>query len=345
LESQYKLGALPSKYDKRDWSVKLVKADFPEQYELPMFPNYEQKVGNCVAQSVRAIFRKIFKSLFGVNFLYGGGRTHTTGGMHPNEAANFVVTYGLPLEKDDIVLGKGSWGNQEPVELEVPDVIDYYTYNKDKIEPKAKPYANCSWARLYTVNEIKATLLDTKLPVMFTTPISSYRTDGFGILNCSGSVQGYHEMLVIGWKQVKYGARTEDMAVIFNSWGEDWGNNGECYMRWEDVLRLGDIIAFFPPKKKKDDEPDDDTHVVVRRTLRKGKKDSDKDQNGNPYNDVSPLQRKLIEHSYNLGKYGADGDFGSGTRTAVKKFQRDHGLKADGVFGTKSYAVLDELGW
>jgi hypothetical protein len=152
-------------------------------------------------------------------------------------------------------------------------------------------------------------------------------------------------MLVIGWKPVRTSSGTEDMAIIFNSWGEDWGNNGECCMRWEDVLRVGDIIAFFPPQKKKDDEPDNDTHVEVRRTLKKGKKDTDLDNNGNPYNDVSPLQRKLIEHSYNLGKYGADGDFGSGTRTAVKKFQRDHGLKADGVFGTKSYAVLDELGW
>ena len=67
-------------------------------------------------------------------------------------------------------------------------------------------------------------------------------------------------------------------------------------------------------------------------TLRKGCK--------NEY--VSLLQTKLIMLGYDLGKYGADGDFGTKTQEAVKKFQEDRGLKADGIVGPLTWAELDK---
>ncbi|MCH4167335.1 MAG: 3D domain-containing protein [Megasphaera sp.] len=39
---------------------------------------------------------------------------------------------------------------------------------------------------------------------------------------------------------------------------------------------------------------------------------------------------------------GADGVFGDGTATAVKRFQADHGLDADGVVGSQTMAALSE---
>ena len=66
-------------------------------------------------------------------------------------------------------------------------------------------------------------------------------------------------------------------------------------------------------------------------TLRRGNK--------NKY--VKEVQEKLIKLGYNLGICGADGDFGTATENAVKQFQRDHGLTADGVVGPKTYAALD----
>lgn len=47
--------------------------------------------------------------------------------------------------------------------------------------------------------------------------------------------------------------------------------------------------------------------------------------------DVKELQADLMKLGYKLPKYGADGDFGTETQTAVKAFQKDHGLKVDGV--------------
>ena len=58
---------------------------------------------------------------------------------------------------------------------------------------------------------------------------------------------------------------------------------------------------------------------------------------------VKDMQTKLITCGYSCGSYGADGDFGSGTETALKNFQRDYGLSVDGIYGPKSKAKLDEV--
>lgn len=56
--------------------------------------------------------------------------------------------------------------------------------------------------------------------------------------------------------------------------------------------------------------------------------------------DVRRLQSRLIELGYDLLKYGADGEYGSETVKAVKEFQADRGLTADGIAGEKTLAAL-----
>lgn len=55
---------------------------------------------------------------------------------------------------------------------------------------------------------------------------------------------------------------------------------------------------------------------------------------------VAYLQKLLMDRGYALPKYGADGDFGAETEKAVKAFQRDWGLKEDGVVGEKTWSML-----
>ena len=55
---------------------------------------------------------------------------------------------------------------------------------------------------------------------------------------------------------------------------------------------------------------------------------------------VTLMQTKLIQQGYSLEPYGADGSFGNTTLKALKAFQTDHGLAADGVCGKKSWEAL-----
>lgn len=69
---------------------------------------------------------------------------------------------------------------------------------------------------------------------------------------------------------------------------------------------------------------------TVKPTLRKG---SEGDL-------VRELQNQLNDLGYDCGT--VDGKFGAKTLVAVKAFQRDHGLDADGVVGRKTWAALEE---
>ena len=54
---------------------------------------------------------------------------------------------------------------------------------------------------------------------------------------------------------------------------------------------------------------------------------------------VSNLQQRLKDLGYSIGK--VDGIFGSQTQKAVKAFQKDNGLAADGIVGSKTIAKLN----
>lgn len=64
---------------------------------------------------------------------------------------------------------------------------------------------------------------------------------------------------------------------------------------------------------------------------------------GDKGTEVKEMQEKLIVCGYSCGSYGADGDFGSGTDSAVRSFQKDYGLTVDGKFGPASKAKLDKV--
>lgn len=56
--------------------------------------------------------------------------------------------------------------------------------------------------------------------------------------------------------------------------------------------------------------------------------------------DVKDLQKRLIIAGYDCGSAGADGDFGIGTLSAVKLFQKDNQLDVDGVVGGNTWEAL-----
>ncbi|KEH88605.1 hypothetical protein Z966_00285 [Clostridium novyi A str. NCTC 538] len=52
------------------------------------------------------------------------------------------------------------------------------------------------------------------------------------------------------------------------------------------------------------------------------------------------IQERLIDKGYSVGKWGADGSFGSGTYDAVVKLQKDNSLSADGIVGKDTWRAL-----
>lgn len=59
---------------------------------------------------------------------------------------------------------------------------------------------------------------------------------------------------------------------------------------------------------------------------------------GSQGTEVSQIQTRLRELGYYLGPI--DGDYGSGTESAVRAFQRDHDLGVDGVMGPNTWQAL-----
>lgn len=66
-------------------------------------------------------------------------------------------------------------------------------------------------------------------------------------------------------------------------------------------------------------------------------------RNGDENEYVKMLQNELIELGYDLGKWGADGDFGDCTEIAVKKFQKDNGLEVDGIVGPITWEYIAKM--
>ena len=69
---------------------------------------------------------------------------------------------------------------------------------------------------------------------------------------------------------------------------------------------------------------------VTRLTLRRGSRGEA----------VKEMQALLISRGYDLGRWGADGIFGKQTMKAVKAFQKDCGIRVDGVVGPVTYSRL-----
>lgn len=63
-------------------------------------------------------------------------------------------------------------------------------------------------------------------------------------------------------------------------------------------------------------------------------------QRNDKSNDVQTMQRALNKLGYSLK---VDGNFGSGTESAVRDFQKKHGLKVDGIAGDRTLTLIYQL--
>lgn len=115
---------------------------------------------------------------------------------------------------------------------------------------------------------------------------------------------------------------------------------GTKYTNQADYLMAGDIpvtrtkghtvIVLNSGDKAGDDAPE--TPITLGSRILK---------NGMEGDDVKEFQSMLLQLDYDLGKWGADGDFGDATEVAVRKFQMEHDCGVDGEVGPETLAALN----
>ena len=64
---------------------------------------------------------------------------------------------------------------------------------------------------------------------------------------------------------------------------------------------------------------------------------------GDEGEDVKTAQKLLIDWNYSVGKWGADGEFGSATKSAVEAWQHDNKLPVTGRLDDDDFALINEI--
>ena len=106
------------------------------------------------------------------------------------------------------------------------------------------------------------------------------------------------------------------------------GNYSQSVKRRQIPVNYRYIRGYGVPKY--DTEKKKEVFTLEMRNLKKGCKGED----------VRALQILLMGRGYTVGESGADGDFGSNTLSAVKRYQKAHGIGADGIAGIKTMSSL-----
>lgn len=106
------------------------------------------------------------------------------------------------------------------------------------------------------------------------------------------------------------------------------GNYSQSVKRRQIPVNYRYIRGYGVPQY--DTEKKKEVFTLEMRQLKKGCKGED----------VRALQILLMGRGYSVGESGADGDFGSNTLSAVKRYQKAHGIGADGIAGIKTMSSL-----
>lgn len=138
------------------------------------------------------------------------------------------------------------------------------------------------------------------------------KADGTIVLWCSSDGNGPLSIPALAEKMIAKGCR---YAINF-----DGGGKSQCITPAGSVYSSVIVHTIFWARLGKKEAGKTDDGITVP-TLQKGDR-SDA---------VKSLQQLLIAKGYSCGVCGADGDFGSGTLTAINRYKQSRGLPIDGI--------------
>lgn len=223
-------GYIQSKRDFRDYRInKESNTNFPKEFSLsPQTILSQGEVNSCVAHATASILERIYHDAFSVGWLYGNRNDDFYSvGMCMPDALKTARKYGCPKKKDFDV-------NEEAMEI-----FDKVNANRERLIPLAKPFKIGSYARLYTVEDIKTALMKG-IPVIFAITIHEDNMpmdNDFVIQKSSEKIRGGHAMMMYGWNEKGW--------LIQNSWGKGWGNNGTAILPFDYELEEAYTVSKY----------------------------------------------------------------------------------------------------
>lgn len=217
MSEKFICGALFSKPDVRDYVAHTELSEFPKEFELNM-PKVKSQgsVGSCVAHAISTVVEYFNEKETGqyeemsTGYIYGNRRLtlHKGSGMYTRDAINTVAKYGdVPY-------------TYFPGNVEVPDAIEKFESEVDKIEPMGYKFKLAEYFKLKDERAVKTSLMENG-PVVFSMHwFNDIKVkDGVMHTKCVKTKNtGGHCMVIYGWNEIGW--------KIQNSWGDDWGDGG-----------------------------------------------------------------------------------------------------------------------
>ncbi len=229
-------GAIPSPADHRDWRLSRITnigTRFERDFETAWLPPvYNQgSVDSCVAFSLKTI-REIqqykengYHDVLSAGFIYGNrSPEHWQGeGMYTSEALYQMKRHGVCINA-------------------LFNMNDLYLIVKSKLT--SRMFTNAvsrkisAYARIYTVQEAMSAIKELGA-VLFAVPVFNYfyNHQGNGAIERveDSEIINYHAVTAYGWHD--YSSSGKFYWQLRNSWGHNWGDNGNCLLASDYVRR------------------------------------------------------------------------------------------------------------
>jgi len=244
-------GAIPDPKDARDYiassAIPDVVASLPQSVDISnqvLVVKNQGQEGTCVANAGSALKEFFDRVRLSVRFLYYFGRQIS--GMNPIATPN--VDEGMvPRDMMKCLLEKG-----DCLETSLPyQVFGKQVPSAQNVE-EAKSYKIKSYARILTVNDLKAHLNANRTPAVLTVPIydgavnwftQNVKTNNYTIKVGGTNITSGHAILVVGYDENRQAFK------ILNSWGTFWGENGYAWLpynyAWNDCWTGVDTDGTF----------------------------------------------------------------------------------------------------